>query len=116
MTIPIPGWFRRRPDSVAAELAVLRIEIRLVLLATERLIKMSETTDQALGELTALEQVNAAALAKLKADVAAFIAGIQNSGTLTAAQQAEVDALKAAMGADTATVGEIDTSVAPAVG
>lgn len=76
---------------------------------------MSETTDQALGELTALEQVQAADLAKLKTDVAAFIAGIQNGGTLNAAQQAQVDALKAAMSADTATVQEIDQSVQPPV-
>ena len=74
---------------------------------------MSETTEQALGELTAMAQANAAALAQLKTDVAAALAAIQNDGTLNASQQASVDALKASLGAEAATIAEIDQSTHP---
>lgn len=74
---------------------------------------MSETADQALTELTALDQKNSADLAKLKTDVAAALAAIQTSGTLNPAQQAQVDALKASMGAEDATIEAIDATTQP---
>jgi hypothetical protein len=114
MTHVFPGWFQPHHDSVEDRLNQIQGEIRLLLQATERLIKMADTADQALGELAALEQAQAAALAKLQADVTAALARIQTGGPLTAAQQAEVDALKGAMAADTATVDAIDASTQPA--
>ncbi len=77
---------------------------------------MSESVDQGLADLTALEQAGATDLAKLKTDVAALVAAFQTPpppGTLTAAQQASLDALKAAMSADATTITEIDQSIPP---
>ena len=75
---------------------------------------MGETTDQALSDLTTLEQANAAALAKLQTDVATALAALSTAGPLTAAQQAVVDNLKASMTADAATIAAIDATTAPA--
>lgn len=73
----------------------------------------NQTTDQAVADLTAAEAKQATDLAKLKTDVATALAGIQSGGTLTDAQQASVNALKAAMGVDDATIEGIDTTVQP---
>jgi hypothetical protein len=109
-----PPWFKSHHDSVHSRFDRQDATLQLILNNTERLIKMGETTDQALSEVTALAQANSAALAKLKTDVAAALAAIQGSGTLNAEQQASVDALKASLSADAATIAEIDQSTQPA--
>jgi len=109
----IHGWFQPHHDAISVRFDKVDSEQALILKALERLLIMSETNDQAIGELTALEHTHAAALAKLQADVTAALARIQTGGPLTAAQQAEVDALKSAMAADTATVEAIDASTQP---
>lgn len=71
---------------------------------------MSETTDQAIADLTALAQKQQTDSAQLKADVTKLLANLTNSGTLNPSQQAAVDGIKVLMGqADTDTT---DTDVA----
>lgn len=83
-----------------------------VLNKLDRIIRMAQTISEAIADLTAIEQKQAADIAKMKTDVATALAAI-GSGPLTADQQAAVDSLKAAMGADDAAVNEVDASVAP---
>lgn len=74
---------------------------------------MAETVDQALADISAAQQKQAADLTKLKTDVAALLAAFQNAtpGQLTAAQQIALDALKTAMGVDDTTITDLDTTI-----
>lgn len=92
-----------------------------VILATAiilwRLNKMSstnETAAQGIADLTVLEQKQAADLTALKAGVAVLVANAVPNPDLSAADQAALNALKTAMGADDATIAGIDAMLTPA--
>lgn len=72
---------------------------------------MSETTTQALNELKTDFDAEVAANTKFRADVLAALTAIGNAGTLTADQQAIVDALKAEVTQDTAATQAADAAL-----
>lgn len=95
---------------------IARLEGKLDLIL-ERITTMSATTEptqQAIADLTTLEQKQAADLATLKGAVLTFVSGVTAGGPLTTDQQAAVDAPKTAMGADDATITGITASLTPA--
>ena len=81
----------------------------------ERIDRMSESTTAAIADLAALEVKQAADIAQLKTDVTAALAVIASAGSLNAAQQDAINALKTAMGADDAAVNDLDAAVKGAV-
>ena len=72
---------------------------------------MSESTTAAIADLAALEVKQAADIAQLKTDVTAALAVIASAGSLNAAQQDAINALKTAMGADDAAVNDLDAAI-----
>ena len=72
---------------------------------------MSESTTAAIADLAAIEAKQAADIAQLKTDVTAALAVIASAGSLNAAQQDAINALKTAMGADDATITGIDAAI-----
>jgi hypothetical protein len=79
----------------------------------DRIIAMSETATQAITDLTTMEAKQASDLAKLKTDVATFIANVA-AEPLTPTQQAAVNALKNAMATDDINITQIDATAQPA--
>lgn len=72
---------------------------------------MSGTLDQQLTDLTTLAQKQADDFTKFKADVDAALSAIQSGGTLTAAQQAQIDNLRSIMTASDTAVTNADSAL-----